>query len=162
MFGRFEVATCGGCRVLSDRCQTCFCDVASDQTELWILSLYSLRTDVGSLSVTWRVLLGISQQFGMWSSPPVLTCVICTKTSPRYGDHWRRQNLGRPFENWRSEGHKSNVRFAVYRPMLPDHSHWFRGRDILGYCLVHTQLHPAPGTGDFCHSGESRPGGRAW
>ena len=77
-------------------------------------------------------------------SPPIPTCFIGPKTSPRHGDHWRRQNLGR-----RPEGHKYKVLFAVCRPMLPDHSHWFRGRDNLGDCLVHTPLRPAPGTGDL-------------
>ena len=82
-------------------------------------------------------------------SPPILTCFIGPKTSPRHSDHWRRQNLGRPFESRHPAGHKSSVPFAVYRPMSPDHRHWFRRRNNLGYCLVRSQLRPAPGTGDF-------------
>jgi len=71
-------------------------------------------------------------------SHPYLTFFICTKTTPRYGYHWRRpnhQNPGLSFEKW----HPDSRLLCRVSAHFTDHSYWFRGRDSLDHRLGTTR-----------------------
>ena len=65
------------------------------------------------------------------------TCFIGSKTPPRHGYHWRRQNLGLPIENRRPNPMGTQIQCLLRRgpAHVTYHSHWCRGQNSLGHCL---------------------------
>ena len=154
--------------MLPDSCQTFF-HIASNQNYekvniLLVFLAYKRRFSQRNM----RVLLGISQQSGC-ETPPM--CSICPKTPPRHDDHWRRQNLGLPFEHQRPNLRRTNRTSPSPAPThITDHRHWFRGWGNLGYSLGAHSTVPCPrnavaagldARATFCRSGENQPRGHS-